>query len=181
MTLPNRIHRQSGFFHAEINMNKLLVDRKNLSIAMCYALIKTLQSTAFFIEARSGDDWVQFLGVTFMKISVCIAVLITGFAVLPSIALAEDGPDRWDVRDVASDDTLNMRAKPAASSKRVARIPHNAKGLENFGCRGGPTLAEFSTMSETEQAAAFGRRWCQVSYKGKKGWVSARFLIESAE
>jgi hypothetical protein len=99
----------------------------------------------------------------------------------PFAALAADGPDRWDVTGVAGNDTLNLRMQPSASADVLARIPHNAKGLRNLGCRGEPSLDAFQRMSAAERQAAVGRRWCQVAYRGRKGWVASRFLKESAE
>jgi uncharacterized protein YgiM (DUF1202 family) len=109
------------------------------------------------------------------------AAIVIGAMLVPVAVAAEDGPDRWDVTGVASNDTLNLRSQPSPSAKILSRIPHTANGLQNFGCRGGSTLAQSQRMSAGERAAAANRRWCQISYNGKKGWVAGRFLKESAQ
>jgi uncharacterized protein YgiM (DUF1202 family) len=113
--------------------------------------------------------------------TVLCTAIIASLAIWPSVAPAENGPDKWDVTGVASNDALNLRSQPSPSGSLIVKIPHDAKGLQNFGCRGGPSLAQFQRMSQAERTATANRRWCQVSYSGKKGWVSARFLKESAE
>ncbi len=98
-----------------------------------------------------------------------------GFAVA-----AASGPDSWDVSGVEARDTLSMHATASARSKVIARIPHDAKGLKNLGCRGAPSFQQWTRMGEAERARASRSRWCRVSYQGKTGWVAGRYLREGA-
>lgn len=105
----------------------------------------------------------------------CLALL----AVAPALAQTEaDGPDYWAVTGVRSDDALNLRVAPKAESRRIARIPHNARGLKNHGCPNHVTFAQWKRMTPAQKDRAARSRWCEVEYMGLKGWVAGRFLKE---
>jgi len=109
-----------------------------------------------------------------------ILILLT---IASGLALADaDGPDYFKVHGVASNDVLNMRSKSNPSSKKVGEIPPGADCVKNFGCKGGLTISEFMDLSKKEQAVIQRKRprWCQVEYRGVKGWVSARYLGEGS-
>jgi SH3-like domain-containing protein len=110
--------------------------------------------------------------LTFCALAVCAAA--------PAIALAQaaDGPDFWAVTGVRSNDALNMRIAPNADSEAIARIPHNARGLKNYGCPNEVTFEQWKRMTKAQKDRAARSRWCQVEYKGRKGWVHGRFLRE---
>jgi uncharacterized protein YgiM (DUF1202 family) len=91
---------------------------------------------------------------------------------------AVDGPQFWAVTGVASWDSLNLRVAPNADSRRVARIPHNARGLKNFGCPNYVTFEQWKRMTQAQKDRAQRSRWCEVEYNGKRGWVASRFLRE---
>lgn len=96
-------------------------------------------------------------------------------------ALADaDGPDFWQVRDVASDDVLNIRAQSDWRSDKVGEIPHDGRCIRNLGCVGGLTLQEFTDLSKAEQEKIKKKRprWCQIEYQGQSGWVAGRYLQE---
>lgn len=95
----------------------------------------------------------------------------------PAMATA-DGPDYYAVTGVAADDVLNMRAKPSPAAAKVGEIPHDGRGIQNLGCQGGPSFAEWQQMSPAEREAAAKKRWCRVRYKGIEGWVAGWFLEE---
>lgn len=90
--------------------------------------------------------------------------------------LAEaDGPDFYRVKDVATDDVLNIRKGPSSKAPIIGTIPPGADCLRNLGCEGGPTFEEFTQGKKGSKP-----RWCRVEYKGTKGWVSGRYLAEGS-
>jgi hypothetical protein len=107
---------------------------------------------------------------------VCLLALL---AATPALAqTAADGPEFWAVTGVASWDALNMRIAPNAESRRIARIPHNARGLKNLGCPNYVTFEQWKRMTQAQKDRAARSRWCEVEYNGKRGWVAGRFLKE---
>jgi uncharacterized protein YgiM (DUF1202 family) len=112
----------------------------------------------------------------------CRTRLLCSFALLAAIpALAQTtahGPDYWAVTGVASNDALNLRVAPNADSRRIARIPYNARGLKNLGCPSHVTFEQWKRMTQAQKDHAAASRWCQVEYNGKRGWVAGRFLKE---
>jgi len=98
-----------------------------------------------------------------------------------SNVLAEaDGPDFYKVRNVASDDVLNMRVAPYWQAEKIGEIPPDGQCIRNMGCRGGLTYNEFVTLNETEKKQLLRRRprWCQVEFQGRVAWVAGRYLAE---
>jgi len=69
----------------------------------------------------------------------------------------------------ASWDALNRRVAPNARSRRIARIPYNARGLQNFGCHTYVTFEQWKRMTQARKDRAARSRWCEVEYNGKKG------------
>lgn len=112
-------------------------------------------------------------------LSVCL-VLMLGVTPAPAQTKVDDtdGPDFWAVTGVASWDALNLRAAPDADSKRIARIPYNARRLKNLGCPNFVTFEQWKRMTPGQKDGAARSRWCQVEYNGLKGWVAGRFLKE---
>ena len=74
-------------------------------------------------------------------------------ALIPS----RDLPALFDVRDVASDDVLNVRARPDPRSSIIATLAPNAKGVEIVG------------MDESG-------KWGMIGLPEATGWVSMRYL-----
>lgn len=72
------------------------------------------------------------------------------------------GPDFWAVTGLSAGDSLNLRAGPSTADRVTGRL---AEGeiIRNLGCR------------MTGQ-----QRWCQVDSSAGVGWVSGRYLRESA-
>jgi hypothetical protein len=108
---------------------------------------------------------------------VCVLAVL---AVTPALAqtAAADGPTFWAVTGVRSDDTLSLRVAPNADSRRIARIPFNARGLKSYGCPSHVTFEQWKRMTQPQRDRAARSRWCEVEYKGMKGWVAGRFLKE---
>lgn len=115
------------------------------------------------------------------RLKVFLAVLAglagaTGAAGREAAARADDPPKYWAVTGVAKDDVLFMRDVPNADSRSLARIPPNAHGLRHLGClKPEPSLDRWMTMTPAERANA-KLAWCRVDYRGRQGWVAARFL-----
>jgi SH3-like domain-containing protein len=106
---------------------------------------------------------------------VCtLALLLAGAAAVR--AQGADGPDFWAVTGVRSNDALNMRIAPDADSEAILRIPYNARGLKNHGCPSDVTFEQWKRMTKRQRDRAARSRWCQVEYRGRKGWVAGRFL-----
>ena len=117
--------------------------------------------------------------------SACWACIVCTLVVLAAPALAQapaeaaaDGPNFWAVTGVRPNDALNLRMAPNADSKLIGRIPFNARGLRNYGCPNSVTFDQWKRMTEAQRDWAARSRWCQVEYKGLKGWVAGRFLKE---
>jgi uncharacterized protein YgiM (DUF1202 family) len=110
---------------------------------------------------------------------ICIVSL--ALAVAPALVRAQsDGPDFWAVTGVKSNDALNLRTAPDAESRPIARIPFNARGLKNYGCPNQVTFEQWKAMTQAQRDTAQRSRWCEVEYKGKRGWVAGRFLTEDS-
>jgi uncharacterized protein YgiM (DUF1202 family) len=108
---------------------------------------------------------------------VCIAAVLAAAPAYAQTA-ATDGPSFWAVTGVRSDDALNLRVAPNADSRRIAKIPYNARGIRNYGCPNHVTFEQWKRMTEAQRDRAARSRWCQVEYNGLKGWVAGRFLKE---
>lgn len=97
----------------------------------------------------------------------------------PALAQAVvDRPSYSAVTGVRPDDSLNLRVAPNADSRRIAKIPFNARRLKNYGCPNHVTFEQWKRMTEAQRDWAARSRWCEVEYKGMKGWVAGRFLKE---
>ncbi|MCF6272196.1 MAG: META domain-containing protein [Rhodobacteraceae bacterium] len=115
--------------------------------------------------------------LTHIKTLLATAIL----AISASAGLAEGGgPDYFKVVDVAHDDVLNIRAESNAGAAKLGEIPPWADGIQNLGCIGAMTYAEYESASDAERAAGAQRGWCNIAYDGIVGWVAKRFLAEGA-
>ncbi len=84
--------------------------------------------------------------------------MLTVFLLMSSAALAESFPALYNVVDVASDDTLNIRSKPSSKGQVIGVLAHDADYVQ------------------IEALDASGR-WAQVSAgEAGMGWVFARYL-----
>ncbi|MBN9888971.1 SH3 domain-containing protein [Salipiger abyssi] len=95
--------------------------------------------------------------------TTAMTLTLASFVSLPDAALAQMGPDYWQVTGVASNDTLNIRSGPGTSNRVVARAPNGAV-FRNLGCRGEGTA-----------------RWCHLETPNGQisGWAAGRYLRES--
>ena len=111
-----------------------------------------------------------------------IALLALSAISAPVLAEA-DGPDFYDVRDVAVGDVLNIRNSNDWRAKKIGEIPHDGRCIKNLGCVGGLTLQEFTELpqSKRQNIAKQRPRWCRIDYQAQTGWVAARYLQESGQ
>ncbi len=82
-----------------------------------------------------------------------IAVFLAG----PALATQDAWPALFDVRGVAADDVLNIRAEPSASAPIIGSLAHDARGVEVIAPNDRETWGRVNTMEGT-------------------GWVSLSFL-----
>lgn len=115
---------------------------------------------------------------TLALMSLLLVALVFGWS-RGALATA-DGPDYFAVTGVAANDVLNIRAKPSPKGEKVGEIPHDGRGIQNLGCQGGPTFAEWEKLSKTERKRAGRQRWCRIRYEGFEGWVAGWFLTEDS-
>lgn len=59
---------------------------------------------------------------------------------------------------------LWLRSEPTGSSKRIGFLPYSARHIQNFGCE-----------------RANSRHWCQVIYRGTRGWALKRYLTDDRD
>jgi uncharacterized protein YraI len=83
-----------------------------------------------------------------MVVLALAAGLLAGALALPDMALAANGYTNGNV---------NMRTGPGVNYPRIATIPRGA-GVTIRGC-------------------VRNHRWCDVAWRGWRGWVSARYLV----
>ncbi len=110
-----------------------------------------------------------------MRRTALVAILL----MVPSAALAEaDGPDYYVVSGVTPGSVLNIRTAPDISAQKIGAIPAGETGLQNLGCEGGLTFAEWEQATPMEREAATRTRWCRVDWNGLTGWVAGWHLRE---
>lgn len=108
-------------------------------------------------------DW---RGATIFPL-LCLVLLLLSYPVA-----ATSGPGCFRVRNVASNDVLNVRAEPSASARVVTTLlPENDPGI-------------IASTGECEPPdAALESRWCPVKiYSGDKimqGWAKRAYLLLS--
>jgi uncharacterized protein YraI len=118
-----------------------------------------------------------------MKIALCLIALVMlalGAAGPGESMATADGPDYYAVTGVAAGDVLNIRAEPSPTGAKIGEIPHDGRGVQNLGCQGGPTFAEWQKMNAAERQKAGRQRWCRIRYRGLEGWAAGRFLTEDS-
>jgi uncharacterized protein YraI len=108
--------------------------------------------------------------------------LLVAVASWAPVTLAEaDGPDFYAVTGVAADDVLNLRSGPSPDADKIGEIPHDGRGLQNLGCEGAPTFAEWQAMTPEQRTESGKKRWCRVRFGDLEGWVAGRYLREDSE
>ena len=86
-----------------------------------------------------------------------VAILVALMLISPARATQDQWPALFDVTGVASDDVLNIRAAPDASSEIFGALRHNATGIE--------------VIRPNDRET-----WGLVNIDGRVGWVSLSFM-----
>lgn len=95
--------------------------------------------------------------------------LLILFAVLSMSLFANSAPLFGVVKGVASDDELNIRAKPNYRSKKIASIPNGAYvGIEQCKHNGHSRWCRIFPLTQME--------YSNFAYGSSDGWVNAKFL-----
>ncbi|HEV7251740.1 MAG TPA: hypothetical protein VGN97_01375 [Mesorhizobium sp.] len=89
-----------------------------------------------------------------------LAAAVGGLAVwLPVPAHAQIDASYVKVDRIAQGRVLWVRSGPGRNFKRIGFLPHNARHIRSYGCK------EIGTGY-----------WCEIRYRGTRGWASGRFL-----
>lgn len=115
-----------------------------------------------------------------MSCKTLILLFLVAIGWAPGIMAEADGPDFYAVTDVATDDVLNLRAGPSPHAEKIGEIPHDGRSLQNLGCEGVPSFAEWEQMTPAQRAESGKKRWCRVRYGNVEGWVAGRYLREDS-
>ena len=116
-----------------------------------------------------------------MRNSIRFLIAASILALHPGAASADaGGPDFYRVRNIATNDVLNIRAEPNPRAAKVGEIPPDGACIRNLGCRGGLTFQEFTELSPSarKRRERENPRWCKVEYRGVTGWAAGRYLAE---
>ncbi len=107
------------------------------------------------------------------------ATLLLLLSLIPAAAQAEaSGPDRWAVSGVKQGGALAIHAAPNAKTPVIGTAAHDARGLQNLGCEGTPSFADWMKLHGAARRTAGKNRWCHIRYRGVEGWVRGKYLVE---
>jgi len=110
-----------------------------------------------------------------------LALMLAFAMISPDRAAAEaSGPDFFRVVGVAANDVLNIRTGAGVDHAKIGEIPPDTDGVRNLGCVGGLNFEKWQSATAAERAAAAKTRWCQIEYRGTRGWVAGRYLAEGS-
>lgn len=91
--------------------------------------------------------------------ALTILVLVSSWIV--DAAYASRSANYLRVKDLSPGRILLIRAGPARSFEAIGFLPFKARHIRNYGCK------RFATG-----------RWCELRYRGIRGWASERYLVE---
>ncbi len=86
-----------------------------------------------------------------------VALFFVAFFSFSGVAAAQQVPSLFDVANVASNDVLNIRARPDASSNKIGALAYDRMSIE--------------VVSISKNG-----KWGLVNSQGMPGWVAMRFL-----
>jgi hypothetical protein len=94
----------------------------------------------------------------------CLYVFVTTAVLLLPIVASRDtyaSDSRYvKVQGLPFGHVLWIHSEPSGSSERIGFLPYSARHIQNYGCK----------RSVTD--------WCQVIYRGTRGWVRERYLAD---
>lgn len=95
------------------------------------------------------------------KLIVLFVIVTASLAAFPmSVTAYAQGAAKYiKVKNLAPGRILLMRSGPGRSFEPIAFLPHNARHIRSFGCKNLAT-----------------GRWCDLIYRGVRGWASQRYL-----
>lgn len=101
----------------------------------------------------------RFKGRGSFSLTVVMAVL--WMAAAPESASAQIASRFVRVDGIARGQVLWIRSGPGRSFERVGLLPSNARRIRNYGCQ--------------QRTTGY---WCDIRYRGQRGWAAGRFLAE---
>ncbi len=113
-------------------------------------------------------------GYASRALAVCVFLLGS----LTLAAGQAGGPEYFRIIDLKTDDHANVRSKPDVKGEVVGKIPKGTDGVKNHGCKGGLTPQQWEKASAARKKEDERAGWCEVEFKGAKGWVSRRLLVQ---
>lgn len=103
---------------------------------------------------RVSNAWLRGI-----KFSLVISAFGAGLALAGTQGLAAQKSGFLRVTGLSEGHVLWVRSGPNAKAKKIGFFPASARHIKSFGCR-----------------RALKGNWCQVRYRGVKGWASKRHL-----
>lgn len=88
----------------------------------------------------------------------------------------------WQVTNVPSGDTLNVRKYPSGSSQKQAAYPNGAVLQMTGKCTGGLNLLDIANQPASQQVEKVRYRWCEVWHDPAQsgnfvtGWVYGKYI-----
>ena len=90
----------------------------------------------------------------FLALASTILVVAQG-----SVSFAAQNASYVKVSGLSLGHVVWVRSEPVSSAKRIGFLPATARHIRSYGCK------RFAASS-----------WCDVRYRGTRGWVSQRYL-----
>ena len=143
-------HRALGHLRSAVILAAFVADQGGGSHhRLKFQNVDRVRTLADRVARRGGVWWLEkhMRPRLQMVVLALVAGLLAGGLALPDMALAANG---------STTGSVNMRTGPGVSYPRIAVIPRGA--------------------AVTIRGCVRDSRWCDVSWRGWNGWVSARYL-----
>ncbi|MFD0466565.1 hypothetical protein ACFQY9_36375 [Microvirga aerilata] len=90
----------------------------------------------------------------------------------------DEKAEHFNVTGLQPGQMLPLHRYPPPSSPKVGELPHDAKGLKNFGCN---AVDGEKVIPDLGQPTAGLPRFCQIRTSKLSGWVDSRFLVPGSK